>query len=173
MKQPLADMTEDIKAMIPRHLRKPWKILHKANYGNREEHMNAVRELSTITQNLSDGEVYEMAQCTKIHTTVGLSRIKDCDLRLFLPPPPCPKSVKESSIPIQFWNILSKLPDEDVHQCIKYFTTTALHGKIHCDLDRYCLLLLAEFVYFTEAHNTLQKHELPQGNLFIEVECCW
>ena len=105
-----------------------------------------------------------MAQCCEIQTAVGLSRKKDSDLRLFLPPPPCPKSVKESSIPIQFWNILSKLPDQDVHECIKYFTTTALHGKIHCDLDRYCLLLLAEFVYFTEADNTLQKHELPKGS---------
>ena len=71
-----------------------------------------------------------MAQCCEIQTAVGLSRKKDSDLRLFLPPPPCPKSVKESSIPIQFWNILSKLPDQDVHECIKYFTTTALRDYV-------------------------------------------
>ena len=52
IKQPFADVTEDIKAMIPRHLRKPWKLLHKANYGSREEHLNAVRELSNVTHNL-------------------------------------------------------------------------------------------------------------------------
>ena len=56
VKQPFADMSDDIKgdikAMIPRHLRKPWKLLHKANYGNRDEHLNAVRELSNITHNL-------------------------------------------------------------------------------------------------------------------------
>ena len=78
--------------------------------------------------NFSDGEVREMAQCSEIHTAVGLSRMKDSDLRLFLPPPPCPNSVNELSIPIQFWNILSKLPDKEVHECIKYFTTTALRG---------------------------------------------
>jgi hypothetical protein len=56
VKQPFAEMTDDIKgdmkAMIPRHLRKPWKLLHRANYGNRDEHLNAVRELSNITHNL-------------------------------------------------------------------------------------------------------------------------
>ena len=56
VKQPFADMTDDIKgdmkAMIPRHLRKPWKLLHRANYGTRDEHLNAVRELSNITHNL-------------------------------------------------------------------------------------------------------------------------
>ena len=71
-----------------------------------------------------------MAQCSEIHTAVGLSRIKDSDLRLFLPPPPSPNSVNELSIPIQFWNILSKLPDQEVHECIKYFTTTALRDYV-------------------------------------------
>ena len=123
-------MIEDLKSMIPRHLRKPWKILHKANYGNHEDHLNSVRELSTATQNLTDAEVREMAQCLEMRTAVGLARMQDADPRIFLQPPPHPKGVKESSIPIQFWSILSKLPEKEVHQCIKYFTTTALKDFI-------------------------------------------
>ena len=122
---------QDLKTMIPRHLRKPWKLMHKANHGNREDHLNAVRELSTCTQILGNGEAREMAQCLEMRTAVGLARMPESDLRLFLPSPPSPKEVKESSIPIQFYTILSKLPStKDVHQCIRYFTTTALQGYI-------------------------------------------
>merc|ERR1712018_273336 len=113
--------------MIPRHLKKSWRLLHKANTGNTEEHFNAVRELSLSTQGLCEGELRQLGQSMDMHTAVGLARIPDSDLRLFLPPPPAPKSVTESSIPLQFWSILSTLPNtKDVHECIRYFTTSAL-----------------------------------------------
>ena len=108
---------------------RPWKLLHKANTGNAEEHLNAVRELSTASHGLCDGELRQMAQSMEIQTAIGLARIPESDLKLFLPPPPC-KIVKETSIPIQFWSILSKLPaNKEVNDCIKYFTSSALQGN--------------------------------------------
>ena len=121
----------EVKAMLPRHLRKPWKLMHKANTGDIEAHLNSVRELSNVTHGLNDGELRQLAQSFEMHTAVGLARMKESDLRLFLPPPPTPKAVQDTSIPLQFWSILSKLPaTKDVHDCIKYFTTTALEGYI-------------------------------------------
>ena len=104
--------------------------LHKANYGNVEEHLKSVRELSMVTQGLCDGEMRQMAQSMEMKTAVGLARMPESDLKLLLPPPPTPAAVKDSSIPIQFWSILSKLPaTTDVPDCIKYFTTSALQGE--------------------------------------------
>jgi hypothetical protein len=123
--------TDEIKSMIPKHLRKPWKLLHKANTGDQEQHLNAVRELSLATSGLCDGELRQLGQSMQGHTAIGLARIKEADLRLFLPPPPTPKVVQESSIPLLFWNILNQLPkSKDVHECIKYFTSTALEQYI-------------------------------------------
>ena len=79
---------------------------------------------------LSDGELRQIAQASDVHTAVGLARIPDSDLRLFLPPPPTPKAVNTTSIPLQFWSILSMLPtSKDVNECIKYFTSSALWGR--------------------------------------------
>jgi len=128
--QPM-NTTEELKSFIPLHLRKHWRLLHKANVGDTENHLNAVRDLSQSTSHLSEAETRQMAQCMKIHTAVGLARIPNSDLRLFLPPVPCLKEVKETSIPSQLWNILSKLPSsKDLHQCIHRNTSTALQGYI-------------------------------------------
>ena len=79
---------------------------------------------------LSDGELRQIAQASDVHTAVGLARIPDSDLRLFLPPPPTPQAVNNTSIPLQFWSILSMLPtSKDVNECIKYFTSSALWGR--------------------------------------------
>ena len=48
------DAKEELKSLIPKHLRKPWKLLRAANWGEYEEHLNAVRELGKL--NLNDGE---------------------------------------------------------------------------------------------------------------------
>ena len=48
------DAKEELKSLIPKHLRKPWKLLRAANWGEYEEHLNAVRELAKL--NLNDGE---------------------------------------------------------------------------------------------------------------------
>ena len=72
----------------------------------------------------------QIAQASDVHTAVGLARIPDSDLRLFLPPPPTPQAVSTTSIPLQFWSILSMLPtSKDVNECIKYFTSSALWGR--------------------------------------------
>jgi len=124
--------TEDLKAFIPLQMRKHWRLLQKANsFCTKEDQINAVRELSHSTNNLSDGEARQMAQCLKIHTAVGLARISNSDLRLFLPPVPCPKEVKESSIPFQFWILLSKLPStKESEKCVHLNTKIAIQGYI-------------------------------------------
>ena len=123
--------TQEIKAIIPLHLRKHWKLLHKANHGSTEEHLNSVRELSQASSNLCEGETRQMAQSMKMQTAVGLARIPHSDLRLFLPPPPCPHPVRESSIPSQFWTILSKLPNtKDVPKCVHQNSRTAIQDYI-------------------------------------------
>ena len=43
-----AETKEDIKSRIPRHLRRPWRLLHQANTGDYETHLRAVRDLSRI-----------------------------------------------------------------------------------------------------------------------------
>ena len=86
LKQPLTAQIHEIKAMIPKHLRKPWKLLHKANSGNAEEHLKSVRELSMATQGLCDGELCQMAQSMEMKTAVGLARMPESDLKLLLPP---------------------------------------------------------------------------------------
>ena len=50
LKEKPSNPAQEIKSCIPRQLRKPWKLLHKANAGSPEEHFNAVRELSAAAQ---------------------------------------------------------------------------------------------------------------------------
>ena len=53
------DAKEELKSLIPKHLRKPWKLLRAANWGGYEEHLNAVRELAKL--NLNDGEYRQVS----------------------------------------------------------------------------------------------------------------
>ena len=48
---------EDLKSLIPRHLRRPWRLVHAANTGQHEQHVVAVRELSRAAAKLADHEV--------------------------------------------------------------------------------------------------------------------
>ena len=48
---------EDLKSLIPRHLRRPWRLVHTANTGQHEQHVVAVRELSRAAAKLADHEV--------------------------------------------------------------------------------------------------------------------
>ena len=43
-----AETKDDIKSRIPRHLRRPWRLLHQANTGDYETHLRAVRDLSRL-----------------------------------------------------------------------------------------------------------------------------
>ena len=83
--------------------RRPWKLLRAANSGAKDQHVNAVRDLSKMSSNLSDGEMRQMAQASNFQTAVGLaSRFNNIDSRFFTPPPPTPVKVEETSIALLF-----------------------------------------------------------------------
>ena len=96
----------------------------------------AVRDLSKLGKSLSDGDMRQLAQSSSLRTSVGLARIKNVDLRFFLKPSPIPQDVKTSSIQNLFKQVLSAMPKNDepgskpVHDCIKFFTTTALENYV-------------------------------------------
>ncbi len=147
------DAKDELKSRIPRHLRKPWKLLRQANHGEYEAHLNAVRELAKL--NLSDGEYRQVSRlyiaskysfilyftyfehlnqiaqsCTRA-TAVGLARTAEVDLRFFLAPPPCPENITRTATPKLFQRILSELPrTQDVNDCIRFFTSTALDSYV-------------------------------------------
>ena len=145
------DAKEELKSLIPKHLRRPWKLLRAANWGEYEEHLNAVRELGKLS--LNDGEyrqvrkwhlfaVYlaarsdlrfcaQIAQSCNRCTAVGLARTPEVDLRFFLPPPPCPDHIARTSTPQLFERILSALPTAPhAHECIRILTSTALDSYV-------------------------------------------
>jgi len=125
MKLSPAETKEDIKSIIPKHLRKPWRLMEQANKGEYEQHLKAVKELSKLF--LSDGEMMQLAQCCSRRTAVGLARSEGVDLRYFLSKP-LPPDIVDRDIVDMFREILLKLPSDssELHECIKYFTTTAL-----------------------------------------------
>ena len=59
---------------------------------------------------------------------VGLARTSGVDLRLFLPPAPLPPESMDMEILSIFKDILTTLPsnNKELHECINYFTSTAL-----------------------------------------------
>jgi len=122
---------DDLKSILPRHLRKPWRLLHQANTGDYEQHLKAVRDLSKLT--LSDGECRQLSQSMECRTAIGLARTAGVDLRLFMPPPPLPTESQDLEILKIFRDILTTLPsnNKDLHQCIQYFTSTALDQYIN------------------------------------------
>ena len=122
---------EELKDILPRHLRKPWRLLHTANTGEYEQHIKAVQELSKLE--LSSGEYGGIAQSCECRTAVGLARTSQVDLRFFLPPPPLPPGCHKRELLAMMKDILTQLPADnpDLHQCINYFTTTALDQYLH------------------------------------------
>ena len=122
---------EELKSYVPRHLRKSWRLLHQANTGTYESHITAVQELSKLQ--LTDHEFRQLAQAADYKTAVGLARTAGVDLRFFLPPPSVPEECRNKELIQLFRDILVKLPadSEQVHECIKYFTSTALDNYLH------------------------------------------
>ena len=111
--------------------RRPWKLLRAANSGAKDQHVNAVRDLSKMSSNLSDGEMRQMAQASNFQTAVGLaSRFNNIDSRFFTPPPPTPVKVEETSIALLFKHILTNLPADGIDDCIKIFTNNALKNFV-------------------------------------------
>jgi hypothetical protein len=78
----------------------------------------------------------QIAQSSSLRTSVGLARVKNVDLRFFLRPAPIPQVVKINSIQNLFKAVLSSMPKNEgpgskpVHDCIKFFTTTALENYV-------------------------------------------
>nr|CAB3265980.1 protein SERAC1-like [Phallusia mammillata] len=73
-----------------------------------------------------DAEFRTLAQALDPITLVGLARTFDVDLRLFLPPPSLPPLKNEQELEDMLRELLVKLPQEDVDQCVRYFTSGAL-----------------------------------------------
>ena len=127
---------EDLKSLLPRHLRKPWRLMNLANTGDYEQHIAAVQDLSKLS--LSDGEYQQLAQSCECRTAVGLARTAHVDLRFFLPPSALPPACRERELLQMFKDVLIQLPaaSADLHECIKYFTSTALDQYLHsCEED--------------------------------------
>ena len=111
--------------------RRPWKLLRSANSGGRDQHITAIRDLSKLGSDLSDGEMCQMAQASNYQTAVGLaSRYNNVDSRFFTPPPPTPILVEDTSIPMLFKVILTLLPTSGIHNCISLFTNNALENYV-------------------------------------------
>ena len=124
MKMNPADTREDLKSMIPKHLRRPWRLLHLANHGDYEQHVRSVKELSRM--NLQDHDLVQLAQSCSFRTSVGLSRCESVDSRWFLSVP-LPDSVVDGDMIQLFRDILMSLPTSDqVHHCTRLLTASAL-----------------------------------------------
>ena len=119
-----AETKDDIKSRIPRHLRRPWRLLHQANTGDYETHLRAVRDLSRLR--LGEHEVTMLAQAAERRAGVGLARCEGVDTKWFVSVP-LPPSVAEGDIIEMFRDILILLPSDDkVHNCTKLLTASAL-----------------------------------------------
>lgn len=117
---------EDFKAIIPRHLKKNWRLVHQANEGDYENHVKAVKELSRLK--LHESEYEQIAQSLNFRTAVGLARSANVDLRYFLGSPPLPPTHQGRTIVNLFKEILTQLPSKSdkLDDCIVYHTTTAI-----------------------------------------------
>ena len=129
-----AETKEDVKSMIPRHLRKPWRLLHLANNGDYEQHLKAVNDLSKLS--LSESELIQLAQSCERRTGVGLARCQGIDTRWFLTVP-LPSSVAHGDIIELLRDVLVRLPnDETVHSCTKILTNSALDEYLTYSYDQ-------------------------------------
>lgn len=162
---------EDLKSIIPRHLKKPWRLLHLANTGTYEQHLKAVREMAKL--NLTDGEFCQLAQSMERKTAVGLARSAGVDLRYFLKPPPLPPSVEEATIVSLFREILTSIPasSPEIHSCIEFFTTTALDQYVEQADDDSLWDSDISFEFHRESHHI---HSIPRSQISQEtlVEYC-
>jgi len=158
------ESTEQLKSILPRHLRKPWRLLHQANTGEREKHLIAVKELSSLR--LSEGELRQLAQGCAPKTGVGLARSKGADPGFFLRPPPLPPEIQGLEIIEILYRILLDIPrDTELHECIRHFTTSALEHYLNNSED--CVLdtdITSEF--FRESHH---MHSIPRPSINQEA----
>lgn len=133
--------------------------------GNYEQHLLAVRDLAKLGKSLSDGEMRQLAQSSSIRTSVGLARVKNVDLRFFLRPAPTPPEIKSSSVQSLFKEVLGAMPKSDdpgskpVHDCIKFFTTTALENYVPGSDDEAIIDIDIDLEFSRETHHI---HTIPR-----------
>jgi len=153
-----------LSSIVPRHLRKPWRLLHQANTGNYEQHILAVQELSKLE--LSDGDYLQLAQSCEYRTAVGLARSSGVDLRFFMSPKIMP-SWREKDLLVLLHEVLTQLPAEspELHECIKHFTTNALDQYMHA-YEEEVIDSDISFEFHRESHH---MHSIPRPRISQEL----
>uniref|UniRef100_A0A8C5N4T0 Protein SERAC1 n=1 Tax=Leptobrachium leishanense TaxID=445787 RepID=A0A8C5N4T0_9ANUR len=102
-----------------------WLLLKNTQSSDRMIRLKAVQNLAGICH-WHDYQYRTVAQACDRRTTIGLARSKDIDLRFFLPPPSLPKLNDNYSIEDELHRLLSTLPQTELDECVKYFTSLAL-----------------------------------------------
>ncbi|XP_077342397.1 protein SERAC1 [Lithobates pipiens] len=102
-----------------------WLLLKKTQSPEKIVRLKAVENLAKIHY-WQEYQYRTVAQACDRRTIIGLARSKDTDLRFFLPPRTLPKVNDDYSIEDRLHNLLSSLPQSELEQCIKYFTSLAL-----------------------------------------------
>ncbi|XP_075718826.1 protein SERAC1 isoform X1 [Rhinoderma darwinii] len=102
-----------------------WLLLKGTQSTDRRVRLEAVQNMAGIHY-WRDYQYRTVAQACDRRTTVGLARSKDVDLHFFLPPPALPKVDDNYSIEDEVRQLLSSLPQTNLDQCIRYFTSLAL-----------------------------------------------
>lgn len=164
------DSKEELASFLPRHLRKPWRLLHQANTGQYEQHIKAVAELAKLS--LTDSEYCQLAQSCEVRTAVGLARCDQVDLRFFLPPPALPPACRDRELTELFREVLERLPADsaDLHECIKFFTSSALDHHQHTNEEEVFDLDM-DLEFHRESHHI---HSIPRPRVSQEtlIEHC-
>jgi len=137
MTDPASDCVKakgELRSMLKR---RQWKLLKAANNDlDLQGHQAAVAELAGLAKHLSDGDMRQLAQASSLRTAVGLANARagahppPIDPRFFLTPPPLPETVEKSHLPNLFRVVLTTLPTDGIHECIRLFTTTALENYV-------------------------------------------
>ncbi|KAG7189606.1 hypothetical protein KM043_017290 [Ampulex compressa] len=114
-----------------------YRLLHMAQHGNKSERYKAVHTLNSLKY-LKDWHYRHIAQMLDARTAIALARMKDVDLRFFLPPP--------------YYHVQHKL-----HDVIEKIHSLLLHLNHLCSNTHPCL---AQFL------NTIFKDPLREGLIF-------
>lgn len=147
--------------------RRPWKLLRAMNQqpsGGAQLHLKNLRDLAKLARGMSDGEMKQVAQASESWTLVALaSRTAEADLRFFLPPPPAPPLVRDASIPALFRLVLTSLPTDGIHDCIKNATGTALESYVASADEDAVIDVDLDFEFGRDTH---QMYAIPRRNYY-------
>ncbi|XP_037676468.1 LOW QUALITY PROTEIN: protein SERAC1-like [Choloepus didactylus] len=102
-----------------------WLLLRKSKSEDQAVRLQAVPELSE-SHHWHDYQYRIIAQASDRRTLIGLARSKDSDLRFFLQPPPLPSLKEDSSTEEELRQLLASLPQTELDECVRYFTSLAL-----------------------------------------------